>query len=394
MTLRKSIFWIHLIAGLAAGLVIFTMSFTGILLAYEKQFVSWADRKLLGGPPPQNASRVSLQPIADSVMGSSGGAVPTAITFYSNKRAVAAAAGGKTFYVDSYSGNVLGTGSAKVRDFFRSVTNWHRYLSMSGDRRAIGRSITGVSNLIFLIVVIVGLLLWIPRGKANWRTIRNVTWFRRNQSLRARNWNWHNVFGVWAFLPLFFIVLSGAVISYPWASKLVYRATGTTPPNPEINRGVQDSNNRSAPVLRLAGMDPLVAIAERQISEWKTIRLQVPPSDRGPVSFTIDRGDGGDPKLRSTLRLGRATGSVVSLEKFEDQDAGRRARTWFRFVHTGEYYGRVGQGIAATACFAACMLVWTGFDLSWRRWRSWMTNRKSRPITSEVKSPIGGTDAA
>jgi len=42
-----------------------------------------------------------------------------------------------------------------------------------------------------------------------------------------------------------------------------------------------------------------------------------------------------------------------------------------RFVHTGEYYGFVGQTIAGIACYAAVMLVWTGFALSLSRFISW-----------------------
>ena len=37
MTLRKAIFWFHLIVGVSTGLVILVMSVTGVMLAYEKE---------------------------------------------------------------------------------------------------------------------------------------------------------------------------------------------------------------------------------------------------------------------------------------------------------------------------------------------------------------------
>ena len=43
--IRKTIFWTHLVAGLAAGLVIFTMSLTGVLLTYERQILHWAEAR-------------------------------------------------------------------------------------------------------------------------------------------------------------------------------------------------------------------------------------------------------------------------------------------------------------------------------------------------------------
>jgi hypothetical protein len=36
MTLRKAIFWLHLIVGVSTGLVILIMSVTGVMPAYEK----------------------------------------------------------------------------------------------------------------------------------------------------------------------------------------------------------------------------------------------------------------------------------------------------------------------------------------------------------------------
>ena len=42
---RKLLFWCHLTAGVTAGIVILIMSVTGVLLAYEKQIISWADTR-------------------------------------------------------------------------------------------------------------------------------------------------------------------------------------------------------------------------------------------------------------------------------------------------------------------------------------------------------------
>ena len=46
MKLRKIIFWLHLVGGLIAGAVVLVMSVTGVLLAFERQMIEWADRDL------------------------------------------------------------------------------------------------------------------------------------------------------------------------------------------------------------------------------------------------------------------------------------------------------------------------------------------------------------
>ena len=41
---RKILFWLHLIAGVVAGVIIFIMSATGVALAFEKEIIAWAER--------------------------------------------------------------------------------------------------------------------------------------------------------------------------------------------------------------------------------------------------------------------------------------------------------------------------------------------------------------
>jgi uncharacterized iron-regulated membrane protein len=94
------------------------------------------------------------------------------------------------------------------------------------------------------------------------------------------------------------------------------------------------------------------------------------------VAFAIDRGDGGQPQLRSTLSLDRSTGEIVNSETFSDQSLGRRLRSISRFAHTGEVLGLPGQTIAGLATAGAVVLVWTGISLALRRCRSWIGRRK------------------
>ncbi len=85
--------------------------------------------------------------------------------------------------------------------FFRSVTDWHRWLGRSGDGRAAGRAVTGAANLAFLCLVLSGAYIWLPR-MWTWRVLRGLMWFRSSASAKAREFNWHHVFGFWAAIPL------------------------------------------------------------------------------------------------------------------------------------------------------------------------------------------------
>ena len=56
-------------------------------------------------------------------------------------------------------------------------------------------------------------------------------------------------------------------------------------------------------------------------------------------------------------------------EPFSSLTAGRRARSWLRFAHTGEVAGVVGQTVAGLVTAGGAVLVWTGLALAWRRFR-------------------------
>lgn len=72
-------------------------------------------------------------------------------------------------------------------------------------------------------------------------------------------------------------------------------------------------------------------------------------------------------------------GKIVGRAGYADQTTGRKIRTWLRYLHTGQALGWPGQLIAGLASLAGCVLVYTGFALSWRRF----SQRRSAASTAE-----------
>jgi uncharacterized iron-regulated membrane protein len=388
--LRKIIFWCHLPIGLLGGLIILVMCVTGVLLAYEKQITSWADTRNIRLQPPAGEQPLSLEKLAASARDSRK-AEPTSITLKADPSAPVEIGFGREgrLFLNRYSGEVLGEGSRGVRNFFSVVTDWHRWLGAQGENRATARAITGACNLGFLVLVISGLYLWFPQ-KFSLKFIRNGLWFRRGLSAKARDFNWHNVFGFWSAVPLFIVVLSGVVISYSWASNLVYRVVGETPPAARGN-APQQGASQPKPVA-VSNLDSFWQTAQQQVPGWQSISLQLPSSVDAPLTFSIDSGNGGQPQKRAQLTIDRKTGNVTRYEPFATQTRGRQLRTLLRFAHTGEVLGIVGQAIAGLASAGGVFLVWTGFALAWRRFRSWR-RRRATTIGAELGGNIAGVSA-
>ena len=374
---RKIIFWCHLPIGVTGGLIILVMSVTGVLLTYEKQIISWADTRNYTVSRGQSAERKSIESLLE-VAGKQRSTPPTGITIRSNLNAPAEIAFGREtpLFLDPYTGAVLGDGAHKVRSFFRTVTEWHRWLGAQGENRTAARTITGACNFGFLLLVISGVVLWWPK-KLTRKQVRNSTWFRRSLPAKARDFNWHNVIGFWCAIPLFIVIISAIPISYSWAGNLVYRLVGETPPAP---RGPANSGRTRETLgnhVSFAGLDQLFNRAERHATGWQSITMQIPNAADGPVSFNIDQGNGGQPQKRAQLTLSRTDGEVVRWEPFSSYSRGRQLRSILRFAHTGEVAGVFGQTIAGIASAGAIFLVWTGLALAFRRSRAWLAKRLS-----------------
>lgn len=364
-SIRKILFWLHVSAGVTAGVVILLMAVTGVLLAFERQLVAFAERDLrvAAGETPLVPSRI----VAAATAAAGADAKPSNLIVRSDPAAPAVVALGRerTLFVDPYTGAVLGNGATGVRKFFEANKSLHRWLAMSGEGRERGRAITGAANLVFLFIVLSGFVIWIPRRRT--RTgFRNAMFFRRGLRGRGRDLNWHHVLGIWAFLPLVAIVFSAVVISYPWASGLVYRAFGSTPPKRQ-----QPANERAGGKLDPAALDRLWTVARSETARvaprWQSLSVRLPLSSKEPVSFAIDEGNGARPDRRSQLMIDPRTARVVEHKTYAKQEGGQQARAWLRWIHTGEAGGILGQLVAMLASAAATVLVFTGLALALRR---------------------------
>lgn len=402
MTLRNVVFWLHLIAGVLAGSVILIMSATGVALTYERQIGEWAMGHLRSVPPAPGASPLPIETLLARVGEARPGLSATAVTISARVDApvVVQSERRPPLYVDAYTAMPLGDRRGEsLRAGLAQMRSWHRWLALAGEGRVWGRAITGWSNLLFAFIVLSGMVLWLPRVWSR-AQVRAVLLFRRRYGTsKARDFNWHNVIGIWTAIPLFIVVVSAVPISFPWASDLVYRFVGEQPPRrpgppggqvagpagptPAAARGDRrDGAAEAAPAVSLARLDRLWTIAAADLPGWRTVTVRLPRRDAEPVVFTFDRGDGGQPQLRWTLTLDR-TGAVVARETFGDQSPGRRLRSLMRFAHTGEVLGVAGQTIAGLVSAGAVVMVWTGLSLTWRRFGAWRARRRdeARQIT-------------
>lgn len=358
--LRKSIFWAHLAIGMIAGALVLVMAFTGITLAYERQLTVLADGFQIQASGEKPGIAALLAPRLEKP--------PSAITVERDPSLPVALHYGKekTEFIHPHTGKSLGEGNTTVRGFFKTMLSWHRWLGQEGTSRDAGKAVIGAGNLMFLFLVVSGIYLWFPK-KWSAKGLRSITLFQKRLKGRARDWNWHNVIGIWAAIPLLIVVSCGTVISYPWATALVFKIAGEEAPQKKDQR----PGHNAPSLLRTEGIDAAFASVKAANPAWQSIQLQLPTGNT--AKFAVADSHRGRPDKRREVAVEMPSGNIVKTEDFGTFSPARKARTWIRWIHTGEAGGLPGQTVAGLAAASSIVLVWTGFALAWRRF----TKRKA-----------------
>ena len=378
--LRSLFFWIHFSLGVIAGLVIALQCLTGFFMSYQKEILAFAER---GSQRISVPEKDSQRMFADQLLLRAQGQEPdlafTKLTVFTNPtRAWLLGYNRRDFhYINPYSGDILYEKAQKWRSFFRFNLFLHRWLALEGDKRSIGRQIMGVSNLIFIALSVLGLILWWPK-RQTWRQWKSALWVRGRSNKRPRAYHFHRVFGFWGLWPLMIVLLTGAVFSYDWASSLTDEILG-----PRDSRGLTEQEKEIVENLPTRGavltLEQQIDAISKGIPHWDSINLALPlvgnkkggpekGAKKAPIRLIEVQETGvWFPLSPSRLLLDPHSGEILSARRAGSMSLAQKIRASIRTLHTGEAGLWIGKTIAAISCLIGIMLCYTGYSLSCKR---------------------------
>ena len=363
-TIKRCFFWAHLFTGVSAGAVIFCMALSGVLLTYERQIVEFSEMRYTV-PVHRTAQRLDTDSVV-AIMQTLHPDQPHIYVRWVNRdgAAIAAWAGPFSYLLHPYTGAILREGEGLISEFFRAVTDFHRYVSFTGDYRVVGKNITAYANLVLVFLLISGLYLWLPKRLSK-RAVKHHLLLSKHANLHQRRHQWHLVFGIWALPGLLIIALTATIFHFDWANRALYGAFGEAVPPPPLRPTVQHLTPPAIPY------ESLYAKAREQASayhynNWYSIWLEI-GAYKDEARFYIDQSIGHRQELAYSLYFDTQTGAVSKVLRKEDWSPGGQAWGTARFLHTGEYFGFIGQTLAGGLSLLACILVYTGIVLAWRR---------------------------
>lgn len=353
-TFRKIFFWAHLVAGLIAGISIGIMCFTGTVIAFEDEIVEWSERDARTVSVPADAAKISLADLQRKLREAQPEFRVAAVILQNDPKAAVTFSAGREggYYVNPYTGEARQPASTKTHDFMHVMVDWHRFLGRSGDQRAIGKAINGACNLAFCFLAISGLYLWMPRSWS-WRSVKAIAFFNWQFKGKARDFNWHNVIGLWSAPVLIVLTLTAVPISYRWGSNLVYQLVGEQPPQQQGPGGAAAASafeiKRPSPEARPLTYDAVVAQVQEKFPRWETITLrsggaqQRGPGSAAPGAAGANVSQGGPrPEGAAPAREGQAQSSNAPRAESRRPEAAAGAASANAGEPRGE--GRRGEG--------------------------------------------------
>lgn len=216
---------LHLWLGLSTGLVVFVVSLTGCLYAFQQEiqdamqpfrFSKVENRGVL---PPSSFETVARKTLPKAHL--------HAINYPAKGRSVEAIFYGfepEHYYIiyhNPYTAEVIHVQNME-ETFFHWVLDGHYYLWLPPE---IGQPITSYATLIFVFMLISGIILWWPKNKAGAKQRFKFSWKNTTQWKR-KNYDLHNILGFYSSFLLLVIAVTGIFFGIQWFTYFIYNATG------------------------------------------------------------------------------------------------------------------------------------------------------------------------
>ena len=383
--MKKTFRKIHLWLAVPFGLIITIICFTGALLVFEDQVTQLTNRHLyyVESPGSQPLPVGTLVEKVESQL--TKGATITGVTIYPQPdrsyQVNLSAPKGAAVYIDPYTGEVLG--QSQRTPFFRTVFMLHRWLldSQPADGGIFwGKRITGISTLLFVIILLSGIVIWWPRSR---KGLKNGIQIALRKG-KTRFWHdLHATGGIYVLLLVLVMALTGLTWSFDWYRNGFYRVFGvetsapsgghtaqaSAPQEPRQKAEPKGGDDRTQRESRPTGEDR-GSRTENSFACWQQVydQLAAENPDRLKIEITdgtasVSNNRYGNIRGTDRYTFDPQSGQITGASLYKDTGNSGKIRGWIYSVHTGAWGGNLTRIIWFLAALLGATLPLTGYYL-------------------------------
>ena len=390
--MKKIFRQIHLWLSIPFGLIITVICFSGAALVFENEimelcrhdfyYVSKVEETPL--PAGELAQKVAATlPDSISVTGisiSSDPAKAYQVNLSKPRRA--------SVYIDQYTGEIKG--KYERAPFFTTMFKLHRWLldSMKPDGGIFwGKMIVGVSTLMFVFVLISGIIIWIPRST---KALKNSLKISVNKGWKRFWYDLHIAGGLYTFIFLLVLALTGLTWSFDWYRTGFYKAFGVEMQEKgegrmekeegkkrdmkEKERSEKEGENRKGRNQRKGETQSLLPSPFSPLPSpyalWQKVYEQLKVQNPDYKQITVSNGTAnvsfnrfGNQRASDRYSFNPRNGEITETTLYKDLDNSGKIRGWIFSVHVGSWGGMFTRILSFIASLLGATLPLTGYYL-------------------------------
>lgn len=353
--MKQLIYKIHLFLGLTSGLVVFIVAITGAIFCFEEEIRNNLYKDLLVVQP----SAEKQKPISELIQTAKKEYPKPGIKNIRIKADPASSVeiilkNKQSILVDPYTGKVLGTFN-KETDFMGVILQLHRRLYLGKT----GEMITGISAIIFLVMLVSGIILWWPTSKRMRKQKFSIT---KNVARPKRIYDLHSVLGFYAAWILIFSATTGLIWSFKWVENSMYWLSGS---KKEERMNMRSEYSKDAKPLAI---DRIIEKSSFLYTSSEERFINMPEDSAAAVKITFRYPSDGFLKKQDQVQFDQYSGALLKAHLFENASTGDKLKATNYNIHTGKIFGFAGQITIFFAALIAASLPVTGF-MMWNRKR-------------------------
>jgi len=222
--MKKLFHTLHLWLGLASGLLVFIIAITGSLYAFQEEITGLGKYHYVLEQKADFMLPTQLGKVAEKAL---PGKELNSLKYTGKVNSAEAIFYGYNptyyfiVYLNPYTGEVLKVKNME-KDFFRFIMQGHYYLWLPP---AIGHPLVACATLVFVIILLTGLVIWIPKNR---KALKNRVWFRWKKGTKwpRINFDLHVVGGLYVTVFALIFAVTGLVWGFQWFAGGYYKMMG------------------------------------------------------------------------------------------------------------------------------------------------------------------------
>lgn len=370
--IKKILHQIHLWGGLGSGIIVFIVSITGALYAFQEEFDDLTKANFLYVQDLGNHQRLAPSVLLANFKKAYPKEKVSQLrlkTFPVNSVAMVITQKRKAIAINPFTGNIHGE-KRMDRDFMMVVVQLHINLLMG----EIGEEIIKWNTLIFFMMLLSGFYLWFPSKRNQLKSAFKMKW---NSTTKRINYDLHNVWGfyfLWLLLP---ITLTGLFWVFESVPEAIYKLNGVPMTYKKKVNSIYANNNQS-----IASLDSLFGIAA-SYGDYLSANIQVPKDSIGTYRFVM-RYPYQWVRKQNTFVFDQHSGKLLNQDLYKNYALADKIRMSNFDLHTGRMFGLWGKLLAFLAGFFGASLPITGFYI-WLGRKNKVKKSNTKQLLTQVQ---------